>query len=52
MGCVLSEAQEMLLLKRFPAALLMLDGNQAGREASRVIVGQAVEELLGRAKWS
>lgn len=40
MGCVLSEAQEKLLLERFQAALLMLDGDQAGREASRAIAAR------------
>jgi DNA primase len=40
MGCVLSEAQEKLLLDRFQAALLMLDGDQAGREASRAIAAR------------
>jgi DNA primase len=40
MGCVLSEAQEKLLLERFPAVLLMLDGDQVGREASRAIAAR------------
>jgi DNA primase len=40
MGCVLSEAQERLLLERFRKVLLMLDGDQAGREASRVIAAR------------
>ena len=40
MGCVLSEGQEKLLLERFQAALLMLDGDQAGREASRAIAAR------------
>jgi DNA primase len=40
MGCVLSEAQEELLLERFQAVLLMLDGDQVGREASRAIAAR------------
>lgn len=40
MGSVLSEAQEKLLLERFPTALLMLDGDQVGREASRAIAAR------------
>jgi DNA primase len=40
MGCVLSEAQEKLLVEGFPTVLLMLDGDQAGREASRVIAAR------------
>jgi DNA primase len=40
MGCVLSEAQERLLLERFRTVLLMLDGDQAGRQASRAIAAR------------
>ena len=40
MGCVLSEAQENVLLERFQTVLLMLDGDQAGREASRAVAAR------------
>lgn len=40
MGCVLSAAQESLLLERFRKVLLMLDGDQAGREASPAIAAR------------
>jgi DNA primase len=40
MGCVLSEPQERLLLERFRTVLLMLDGDQAGHEASRAIAAR------------
>ena len=35
MGISLSEAQEQLLLERFPKLALMLDGDEAGRRASQ-----------------
>lgn len=44
MGCVLSEAQERLLWERFRKVLLMLDGDQAGREASRVIAARLLNK--------
>lgn len=37
MGCALSGAQEVLLLERFQRIVLMLDGDAAGRGASRAI---------------
>lgn len=37
MGCSLSAEQESLLLDRFDRVILMLDGDAAGRAASRVI---------------
>ncbi|MGH9673284.1 MAG: toprim domain-containing protein [Bryobacteraceae bacterium] len=40
MGCALSVQQETLLLERFKNVLLMLDGDQAGRDASRAIVAR------------
>lgn len=40
MGCALSGQQEELLLERFQAVLLMLDGDEAGRGASRAIAAR------------
>jgi DNA primase len=40
MGCALSGPQEALLRERFTSVLLMLDGDQAGREASRAIAAK------------
>jgi DNA primase len=40
MGCALSGPQEELLLERFKAVLLMLDGDKAGRGASRAIAAR------------
>jgi DNA primase len=40
MGCTLSGSQEALLLERFRRVVLMLDGDDAGRGASRAIAGQ------------
>lgn len=37
MGCALSDQQEALLLERFKTVLLMLDGDETGRGASRAI---------------
>jgi DNA primase len=37
MGCALSVQQEALLLERFQTVLLMLDGDESGREASRAL---------------
>lgn len=42
MGCALSGPQEELLLERFKAVLLMLDGDKAGRGASRAIAARLV----------
>lgn len=40
MGCALSGQQEALLLERFKTVLLMLDGDEAGRGASRAIAAR------------
>lgn len=40
MGCALSGQQEALLLKRFKTVRLMLDGDEAGRGASRAIAAK------------
>lgn len=40
MGCALSGPQEELLLERFTTVLLMLDGDKAGRGASRAITAR------------
>jgi DNA primase len=40
MGCALLWPQETLLLERFKNVLLMLDGDEAGRSASRVIAAR------------
>lgn len=40
MGCVLSVQQQTLLLERFETVLLMLDGDEAGRDASRAIAAR------------
>jgi len=40
MGCALSGPQEALLLERFQTLLLMLDGDDAGRGASRAITAR------------
>jgi DNA primase len=40
MGCALSGPQEELLLERFKTVLLMLDGDKAGRGASRAITAR------------
>jgi DNA primase len=40
MGCALSGQQEELLLERFKTVLLMLDGDKAGRGASRAIAAR------------
>jgi DNA primase len=40
MGISLSEAQEQLLLERFPKLVLMLDGDQAGRRASQQLAAR------------
>ena len=40
MGCALSGPQEALLLERFKRMVLMLDGDAAGRGASRAIAGR------------
>lgn len=42
MGCALSGPQEALLLERFKTLLLMLDGDDAGRGASRAITVRLV----------
>ena len=42
MGCALSGPQEHLLLGRFRAVRLMLDGDKAGRCASRAIAARLV----------
>jgi len=44
MGATLSEAQRSLLLTRFRAVVLMLDGDEAGRSATQ----QVVARLEGR----
>jgi DNA primase len=40
MGCALSGPQQELLLERFKTVLLMLDGDKAGRGASRAITAK------------
>jgi DNA primase len=40
MGCALSGHQETLLRERFKGVLLMLDGDEAGREASRALAAR------------
>lgn len=40
MGCGLSSCQETLLRERFQRVLLMLDGDEAGRSASRAIAAR------------
>ncbi len=40
MGCALSGQQEELLLERFQAVVLMLDGDKAGRSGSRAIAAR------------
>jgi DNA primase len=40
MGCALSGQQEVLLRERFTSVLLMLDGDEAGRDASRAIAAK------------
>ena len=40
MGCALSGPQEVLLLERFKRVVLMLDGDAAGRGASRAIAAR------------
>ena len=48
LGVSLSEAQEKLLLERFPRLLLMLDGDEAGKRASQ----QLATRLRGRVSLS
>jgi DNA primase len=48
MGVSLSEAQEQLLLERFPQLVLMLDGDEAGRRASQ----QLAARLWGKVSLS
>jgi len=48
LGANLSEAQEKLLLDRFPRLALMLDGDEAGQRASR----QLAARLRGKASLS
>jgi len=48
LGVSLSEAQEKLLLDRFPRLALMLDGDQAGQRASR----QVAARLRGKVSLS
>jgi DNA primase len=40
MGCALSGQQEALLRERFTSVRLMLDGDEAGREASRALAAR------------
>jgi len=46
MGCSLSEAQEELLAKHFERAWLMLDGDEAGRNAAAECITR-----IGRRMW-
>ena len=48
LGVSLSEAQEKLLLERFPRLVLMLDGDEVGQRASR----QLAARLRGRVSLS
>jgi len=48
MGVSLSEAQEQLLLERFPQLVLMLDGDEAGRRVSQ----QLAARLWGKVSLS
>jgi DNA primase len=46
MGCSISEAQEELLVKHFDSAWLMLDGDNAGRQAATECITR-----IGRRMW-
>lgn len=45
MGCSMSEAQEELLAKYFKSALLMLDGDVAGRTAEAECVARIGQRI-------
>jgi DNA primase len=48
MGCSLSRRQEHLLREQFRDAVLLLDGDKAGRTAGAVIAGRLVSKLSTR----
>ena len=45
MGCSLSERQEKQLIAHFKQVVLMLDGDEAGRQASSEIAGRLVHRV-------
>lgn len=47
-GCTLSEAQEELLVRNFQRVTLLLDGDQAGREAAKEIAQRLMAKLWVR----
>lgn len=46
MGCSLSEEQERLLVENFDHVLVLLDGDEAGRQASREIGARLIHKLF------
>ena len=48
MGCQMSAAQERLLVSQFEEAVVLLDGDEAGRNASRQIAARLVTQMFVR----